>query len=190
MVEPSAEPVTLVVTRRVRSGREADYEAWLNRLVEASRGLPGYQGVTIHRPVPGGPPEYTCVYRFDGVQHLQAFERSEARQRALAQVGDFVETDAVLRRMTGLELWFNPPPGTVVARPTRWRMAVLMIAVIYALVLVLGRLVALALPGAPFELRLLVTIAIEVVLMTYLVMPPLTRSLARWIYPRAAETAR
>jgi antibiotic biosynthesis monooxygenase (ABM) superfamily enzyme len=36
---------------------------------------------------------------------------------------------------------------------------------------------------APQPLRLFVTILIEVFLLTYVVMPRLTRELARWIYP-------
>jgi hypothetical protein len=47
----------------------------------------------------------------------------------------------------------------------------------------IGQGVRLVLGGAPAQLRLLVTITIEVFLMTYLVMPRLTRWLARWIYP-------
>jgi len=184
-----AEPVTLVVTRRVRAGRMAEYEAWLARLLEATHGVPGYLGSTVQRPAPGAPLEYTTIYKFENVPSLRAFERNEARRRALAQLGDFVEADPVFRHSTGLELWFTPPAGTVVATATRWRMALLMIVVIYALVLILGRGVNAALPGQPFELRLGVTIAVEVTLMTYLVMPWVTRKLARWIYPRATASA-
>lgn len=186
MAEPaaSAEPVTVVVTRRVRAGREAAYEAWLARLLESTRALPGYRGVDVHRPPPGGH-EYTCVYRFDSLADLRGFEQSEGRRRALAEVGELVEADAVLRTMSGLEFWFEPPPGTVVAQPSRGRMAIVMIVLVYVLVIVLGRGVSWVLPDAPFELRLLVTICIEVTLLTFVVMPRVTRWLARWIYPRA-----
>jgi len=185
MESHAVEPVTVVVTRRVKAGREAEYEAWLEKLIAAAVDLPGYLGTTVHRPRPGEPRVYTAIYRFDSVEHLHGFEHSESRRRALAQVGDFVEADAVFRTATGLELWFTPPAGTVVAQPTRWRMAALMTVVIYVLVLVLGGLARRLMPGVRFELRLAVTLVIEVALMTYLVMPLLTRRLARWIYPRA-----
>ncbi|MEZ4315054.1 MAG: hypothetical protein R3F14_44135 [Polyangiaceae bacterium] len=98
---------------------------------------------------------------------------------------DLVEEDAVWSRFTGLELWFTPPPGTVVPQPSRLRMAIVMIAVVYGLVLSIGQLVALGMAGAPMPIRLLVTIVIEVFLMTYVLMPRLTRWLARWIYPKS-----
>jgi uncharacterized protein len=176
------EPVTVVVTRQVRAGREAGYEAWLARLIDEARGLPGYLGTTIQRPAATGPREYTSVFRFASVAALRAFEASELRRRALAEVGAFVEADARWRELTGLELWFTPPPGTVVPQPSRPRMALVMIAVVFSLVLSIGKAVGLVLAAAPMPARLLVTITIEVVLMTYVVMPRLTRWLAWWIY--------
>ncbi|MEY2734372.1 MAG: hypothetical protein RL340_1431, partial [Gemmatimonadota bacterium] len=38
------EPVTVVVTRRVRAGHETEYEAWLRRLLDDAATLPGYLG--------------------------------------------------------------------------------------------------------------------------------------------------
>jgi len=179
--------VTVVITRRVKPGREADYEAWLGRLQADARGQPGYLGVTTQRPAPDGPREYVSVIRFASLAELQAFEASELRARHLAEVGELVEADAVWQRLTGLEFWFTPPPGTVVPQPSRERMALLMIAVVFGLVLSIGTLVnagAALLPvPLPYPVRLLVTITIEVLLMTYWLMPRLTRHLARWIYP-------
>jgi antibiotic biosynthesis monooxygenase (ABM) superfamily enzyme len=183
----AAEPVTVVITRRVKAGRTADYEAWLQQLQHDARDLPGYLGVTTQRPAPGAPLDYVSVLRFDSLASLQAFERSELRARALAQVNDFVDGDAAWRRLTGLEFWFTPPPGTVVPQPSRARMALVMIAVVFTLVLVIGTAVNAAFALLPFDtpypLRLLFTITIEVLLMTYWLMPLITRRLAHWIYP-------
>ncbi len=178
------EPVTVVVTRQVRVGSEAAYEVWLERLIEGAKGMPGYLGARVQRPGAGAPPVYTSVFRFDSVEHLRAFEVSDLRRRALVEVADLVEADAVWSRLTGLELWFTPPAGTIVPQPSRLRMSLVMIAVVYGLVLSLGQLVGAVLGAAPQPLRLLITIVIEVFLMTYVLMPRLTRWLARWIYPR------
>jgi hypothetical protein len=171
----------------VKAGRTADYEAWLQQLQHDARDLPGYLGVTTQRPAPGAPLDYVSVQRFDSLASLQAFERSEMRARALAQVTEFVEGDAAWRRLTGLEFWFTPPPGTVVPQPSRARMALVMIAVVFTLVLVIGTAVNAAFALLPFDtpypLRLLFTITIEVLLMTYWLMPLITRRLAHWIYP-------
>lgn len=176
-------PVTIVVERRVKPGHEPDYEAWLERLVRGARALPGFTGNEVRR----SGSQYTSVFRYDSLEHLRTFERSELRTKALAEVAEHVEGDAIWQTLTGLELWFSPPVGTVVPQPDRLRMALVMIAVVYGLVLSIGSLVALVLGGVPMPVRLLVTITIEVFLMTYLIMPRLTRALARWIYPRTKE---
>lgn len=179
--------VTTVVTRRVRSDRHDRYEDWLRRLLADATRLDGYLGAEIHRPGPGGD-EYTSVFRFASVDDLRAFERSDLRRRYLDEVVDLVEADAVWDSTTGLEVWFAPPPGTVVAQPVRWRMALVLGAVVYVLVLVFGTLATATLGAWPPPLRLALVIAVEIVLMTYVLLPRLTRRLARWIYPRSTRT--
>lgn len=182
------EPVTVVVTRRVRPGCEARYEAWLQRLLQDAQGLPGYLGSSVQRPAATGPREYTSVFRFATVEHLRAFEDSDLRAHALSEVAPLVEADAAWQTLTGLEFWFAAPAGTIVPQPSRPRMAALMIVVVYLLVLTIGAGVAATAGGLPPALRLLLTIAIEVSLLTWVVMPWLTRRLARWIYPKVRAT--
>lgn len=176
-------PVTVVVRRRVRPGHEAAYEDWLRHLVSGARGLPGFSGSELRRE--GA--EYTSVFRYDSHEHLRAFEASELRRRALEEVAPHVEGDAIWQELTGLELWFSAPAGTVVPQPDRFRMALVMIVVVYGLVLSIGSVVGAVLGGAPTPVRLLLTITLEVFLMTYVIMPRLTRLLARWIYPSVAQ---
>ena len=184
----AAEPVTVIIRRRVQPGREADYERWLQQLQTEARTVPGYLGVTTQRPAPGGPREYTSAVRFDSLDHLRAFERSELRRRHLEQVAGLVEGDATWQELTGLEFWFAAPAGTAVPQPSRPRMALVMVVMVFTLVLLIGTVVNHAFAALPFEtppaLRLLVTITIEVVLMTWWLMPLVTRRLARWIYPQ------
>lgn len=177
-----SEPVTVVVRRRVKRGCETAYEAWLGRLTSAAGSLPGYLGAEFHRPAsPGG--DYVSVFRYDSIAHLEAFEASDLRARFLAEVAPLVEADAVWQRTTGLELWFDPPKGTVVAQPSRHRMAVVLVAVVFGLVLALNFGLGPLIASWPLPLRLLLTVTLQVVLMTYVIMPRLTRALAPWIYP-------
>lgn len=175
--------VTVVVRRRVKAGCEAAYEDWLSRLTHDAGALPGYLGAEFHRPASDKPREYVSIFRFATVADLEAFEDSDLRARYLREVAPLVEADAVWQKMTGLEFWFTPPAGTVVAQPSPHRMALLLIVVVFTLVMILNTLAAWLIGDWPFPLRLLVTTTIQVCLMTYLVMPRLTRLLARWIYP-------
>ncbi|MFN3643050.1 MAG: antibiotic biosynthesis monooxygenase [Gemmobacter sp.] len=178
-----SDPVTIVVRRKVKPGREKDYEVWLERLTRgAAENFEGYLGAEFHRPAsPGG--EYRSVFRFDSLEHLDVFERSGFRQAMLAEAADLFAADAVWQRMTGLEFWFDPPPGTKVPQPSPHRMALVLIAVVFVLVLILNLTLGPLMTGWPLALRVLVTVTIQVSLMTYAIMPRLTPLIARFIYP-------
>lgn len=179
------EAVTILVRRRVKPGREAEYEAWLSRLTEgAARDFPGYLGAEFHRPAT--PREaYRSLFRFDSLPHLEAFERSEFRASMLEEGADLFAADAVWDRMTGLEFWFDPPKGTTVPQPSPHRMALVLVAVVFALVLILNLTLGPLMAGWPLPLRVLVTVTIQVLLMTYVIMPRLTPRIARFIYPHS-----
>ena len=176
--------VTVVVTRRVKSGYESQYENWLKRLLEEAKFMKGYIGATVQKPSPGTT-GYTSVFRFDNVENLRKFEESEIRTRYLREVVDYVEADAVWKKFSGLEFWFSPPKGSIVPQPSRFRMALVMIVVVYGLVISIGQLVAMLVGDIiPSYVRLFITISIEIFLMTFILMPRLTKLLAKWIYLR------
>ena len=71
----------------------------------------------------------------------------------------------------------------MIPQPSRFRMSVVTIAVVFGLVLSIGQLVGMVATEVPLYIRLFVTISIEIFLMTYVLMPRITRLLAKWIYP-------
>jgi antibiotic biosynthesis monooxygenase (ABM) superfamily enzyme len=179
------DPVTIVVRRKIRLGREKDYEAWLERLTRgAAEQFQGYLGAEFHRPASAGG-EYRSVFRFDSLPHLEAFERSDFRAAMLAEAAPMFAADAAWERMTGLEFWFDPPSGTKVPQPSPHRMALVLVAVVFTLVLILNLTLGPFMTGWPLPLRVLVTVCIQVGLMTYVIMPRLTPLIARFIYPKS-----
>ena len=46
MAATGSDSVTVVVTRQVKAGREAAYEAWLRRLIADAGSMPGFLGAT------------------------------------------------------------------------------------------------------------------------------------------------
>lgn len=182
-----SDPVTVLVRRRVKPGREAEYEAWLTRLTEGvAREFPGYLGAEFLRPSGTGG-DYRSVFRFDSLAALERFEGSDFRARMLDAAAPLFAGDAAWERLTGLEFWFDPPPGTRVPQPSPHRMALVLVAVVFVLVLVLNLALGPFLAGWPPALRVLVTVVIQVGLMTYVIMPRLTPRIARFIYPKPAK---
>lgn len=180
-----SDPVTIVVRRHVKPGREEEYEAWLNRMTEgAKERFPGYLGVGLQRPRRDGD-AYRSVFRFDTVENLEAFERSEFRAKMLDEGAELFAGDAAWDRFTGLEFWFDPPRGTKVPQPNPHRMALVMVIVIFTLVMVVNAVVGPLMTDFPLTLRVLITVILQVSLMTYVIMPRLTPLISRFIYPKS-----
>ena len=70
-------------------------------------------------------------------------------------------------------------------QPSPHRMALVLIAVVFTLVLALNLALGPLMTGWPLALRVLVTVCIQVGLMTYVIMPRLTPLIARFIYPKS-----
>jgi uncharacterized protein len=82
------DPVTLTVSRRVKRGREAEYETWLKGINQAAASFPGFCGVNVIRPSSNGQGEYVSIFRFDSHINLKAWEESEIRRQRLTNMPD------------------------------------------------------------------------------------------------------
>src|SRR5215212_3410505 len=58
-------PVTAVASRRVKPGREDEFEQWTSGILSAANGFPGYLGSNMVRPSGPEDDEYQIVFKFD-----------------------------------------------------------------------------------------------------------------------------
>lgn len=178
----SHHPVTVSIARRIRPGREADYEAWISGVTTVAAGYPGYQGVQVLRPAAATDHAYVLIYRFDTEAHSRAWDDSPDRAAWVEKLGSLVEGEPMVKRVTGLEFWFDLPEVPATAKPSPHKMALVVLVVVYATVYTLNLLLGPLVAGLPVWLRVLVFVALQVVLMTYVVMPRVTRLLRGWLY--------
>src|SRR5262245_27381008 len=125
------EGVSVVVVRTVRTGLEQQCEAWMHGVSEVAARFPGHLGMTIFRPRPGSR-DYTFVFRFDTVEHLEGWEKSVERDDWVKRAEQFTERVHV-HKHTGLETWFASPDMPIVV-PPRWKMVVVSWAVAFPLI--------------------------------------------------------
>jgi antibiotic biosynthesis monooxygenase (ABM) superfamily enzyme len=177
---PAAGPVTVVISRKVKPGGEAAFEAWARDLQAASRGFPGYLGVGVLRPAPGRR-EYTFVTRFESPAAARAWDAELRREWLPRAPAEVLEAEAHVRHVEGVEFWFSAPGEA--GAPVRWKMALVLSFVVAALIVLISPL-SRAMAAWPLPLRALVIGAIQCVLMTYVVMPRVTRWLGAWVLPK------
>jgi uncharacterized protein len=175
-------PVTTTVTRRVRPGHEQAYEEVLEGFIAAASRFPGYLGVEVFRPdSPGG--DYRTVYRFDRADHLRVWLDSDERAEWLARAEPHAAGRMRTQFLTGLEGWFTLPAEPGAAPPRPWKMALITWATIFPLITGIVVVFGHTLQSLPLVPRLGITTAIAVPLMTWVVMPRVTRLLRAWLYP-------
>jgi antibiotic biosynthesis monooxygenase (ABM) superfamily enzyme len=92
------------------------------------------------------------------------------------------------RFVTGLESWFTLPgkPGT--PPPPPYKMALLTWITIFPLITGIVVATGPLLKDLPVVLKLGITTAIAVPLMTWVVMPRVTRLLRAWLYPQPSTS--
>jgi uncharacterized protein len=176
-------PITTTVTRRVRPGHEAAYEEFLEGIIAAASRYPGHLGVEVFKPQDATAGDYRTVYRFDTAEHLHAWLDSEEHAAWLERAEPHVIGPMRTRFVTGLESWFTLPgrPGT--PPPPPYKMALLTWITIFPLITAIVLATGPLLEGVPVVPKLGITTAIAVPLMTWVVMPRVTRLLRGWLYP-------
>ncbi|MDP9290868.1 MAG: antibiotic biosynthesis monooxygenase [Verrucomicrobiota bacterium] len=178
--------VTVAVTRKVRPGSEAAFEQALDDFVRRSLDQPGQLGVHVLRPAPGsGSHEYGLLRRFSNDQARDNFYHSPLFAEWSEKVAPLVEGEPQYQTVTGLEGWFTLPGQRVIVPPPRWKMAVATLLGVYPTSLFLGLGVAPFLHPLPTALRSLVIAACMVALLTWVVMPNVTKLLRTWLHPHS-----
>jgi hypothetical protein len=86
--------------------------------------------------------------------------------------------------ISGLEALFGILPPDVAPPPPVWKVAVSVVAGLYPVSLLNALFLAPLLKDLPVALRVLVSVAVVVAGMTWVVMPLVTRLLRFWLYPR------
>ncbi|MBO9998463.1 MAG: hypothetical protein J7641_05555 [Cyanobacteria bacterium SID2] len=177
-------PVTLSVARKVKPGCEEAFEKFISGVTAAAMTFEGYLGATIIRPSDPKDLEYRIIFKFDRRSNLLRWQESECRRQWLARAESLTLGSPIIEVLTGLETWFTLSSRQPVIPPPRYKMAVVTWIAIFPLVNLINVLLGPALaPLAPVG-RSFVSTAILVPLMTYVVMPRMTRLFAKWLYPR------
>lgn len=173
--------VTAVITHRVKPGRTEGYEGWIKGISADARQFQGHLGVNILRPQPGASTDYVIVLQFDACDNLNAWLNSDIRKTWIDRVQPLIQNQESVQVLTGLESWFQLPQQSVPAVPKRYKQAILIWVAVMIVSLGVQPLLASILQPLPWLLRVAVSVAITVVLLSYVIMPRLTRWFKGWL---------
>jgi antibiotic biosynthesis monooxygenase (ABM) superfamily enzyme len=176
-------PATVVVSRRVRPGCEEAFQAWAEGFEREMARFPGHVNCQFVPPVGVAQPEWVFVFTFDSPWSLQAWVSSPIRAHWLAQVESLVEGQGQAQVISGLEALFGILPPTVAPPPPVWKVAVSVLVGLYPMSLLNAAFLVPLVQHLPLPVRVLLSVVALVILMTWVVMPLVTRALRPWLYP-------
>ena len=107
---------------------------------------------------------------------------SEIRKDWIERVKPLIRKPESIKVLTGLEPWFQLPGQPTHISPKRYKPAILVWIGVVGISLMLSPHVSALLASWPCILRALVNMGITVALLTYWVMPSLTRYFGSWLF--------
>jgi uncharacterized protein len=168
-----ADAVTVVVTRVVRPGKEEEFAAWAEEIDTTTRRFPGFlAAIRLHDDQGLN----HLVYQFDTPAHLHQWEISEERRRLVERAEPLSE--ARHTSAGGRDNWFTVPGGK---STPRWKTFLITWAGVYPTLLIISTALKLALPSLPQPLALAVSSATLTAILTWVLLPRITRRARPWL---------
>jgi uncharacterized protein len=169
-------PVTVSITRHVLPELADEMVGWIRAGELLAGQLPGFLGAGWIRPGLDSD-RWQVLYRFADEASLTAWEQSERRRSWLWDAESLGLVESASTRGTGLEGWFDSAPSA----PPRWKQACVIWLAFFPLSLIASYVFAWVAPHLAIPLRVLLTTLVMTPLMTWVVLPRLTRTLGWWL---------
>jgi antibiotic biosynthesis monooxygenase (ABM) superfamily enzyme len=184
--DDDASLVTVVVSHPIAPADVDAFLAWQKRVTDAERRFAGFRGAELFRPVPGVQDEWTALYHFDTDEHLNAWLGSAERKKLLAEGKRFANFK--LNRISSpFGSWFTQPTSDDQGSPGQWKTALSVLVGLYPTVVLLTLAISELWKNAELWASLLVGNILSVTLLTWVVMPVVTRGLRFWLAPERAR---
>lgn len=177
VLERNLDPVTAVVSVRVDPDHRDEYLELYHEIDGAMSRAPGFVRTEMFEPVPGLQDDTVVVFTFDGRENLDAWLESPERRAILDRMQPFVETPHTINVVGGWGGWFDLGED----QPRRWKQAVVVLLALYPTILLLTLIDNRWVPDPPLPLDVLMTNIAGVVILTWLLMPRLTRAFNNWL---------
>jgi uncharacterized protein len=176
------DPVTITFHFTVNKGKEKKFEQWAHEITTAVSHFEGHLGSNWIRT---GKDEYIVVIKFIDVEDSNKWIYSPIRKRLIKKVLPLVKETAPdkLQHVTGLETWFTIPGHVTIKPPPRWKMVIATMVGIYPIGLLYQAFLVGYFKEIPLLLRPVALSLILTPVLTYIIMPQLTKLLRTWLYP-------
>lgn len=177
----------VVISHRVKPGREGAFQAWTEGIAADMEAAPGFLARQSIPPVAEVQAEWVSVFHFDTMDNLKAWIHSETRAQWLTRALPLVETQWRSRIVGGLDHFFGLLPEA--EPPAVWKLAVLTELGLFPVVMLVNALLNKGFPTMANWAETALCTSICVSVLAWAVMPLLTRCFQPWLQPSAGSGA-
>ncbi len=174
----TAQTVTAVASFRVDPNAHPEFREWYRRVHDVVDRFDGFIRSELVEPVPGTQDETAIIFSFTSRETLDRWLDSAERRHILAEIEPVLESERTVNIVGGFAGWF---PGSASAAPKRWKQGALVLLALYPTVMVLGVVRNQLYPGLADPLAVLVGNVGGVAILSWLLMPALTRRFDGWL---------
>lgn len=171
-------PVHVAITRKVLPGKEEEFKDALRQFLGESFSHGGVHGAAMITALPGSEDREIGILRtFRDETERDAFYNSAVFKK-WEEYASTVTEEPVYRQLNGLEAWFRSP-----LPPPRWKMALVTLCGVFPTSIFLSLTVGPFIKDFPLFVRLFIIATAMVALLTWIVMPFLSRLMKHWLRP-------
>lgn len=178
ILHPGPDSVTLVSAVRLRHGTAERHRLLHERGVADARQMGGLIRAELIPACVNAQPDTVAVMTFRSRAQLDRWLESAERRAVLDDMAELLDRPRTINIVGGYAGWFA---GSGTGGPKRWKQAVAVVAGLIPVSLAVTVVREAVLPAAPTLAVVVINAVVNVVLLTWVVMPVLTRALRSWL---------
>ena len=163
----------------LRLDSESAHLVFQNRLIDVLGTFDGFIGRELLDPVPGIQRETVVILTFDTPHNLRVWMDSDERQHILSQLDAITIGNMTTNVVGGFAGWF--PSGPDVGGVRKWKQALVILAALFPVTLSISLLRVWLFPDLGLLPSVLIGNILGIIVLTWVLMPPLTRALEGWL---------
>jgi antibiotic biosynthesis monooxygenase (ABM) superfamily enzyme len=170
--------VRMVTSYLLKEGGEPTHREVHDDVLVELDSYPGFKSREILEAVPGIQSETVVILTFDDETSLRGWLESDERKRLLSRLDPHIEGTYTTNVLGGFAGWFTFDGSS---EPPRWKQALVVLVALFPIALLITFVRSQLWPGAPMVPAVFIGNVIGISVLTWVVMPPLTRRLAGWL---------
>jgi antibiotic biosynthesis monooxygenase (ABM) superfamily enzyme len=180
---------TNIVSEIVRPGHEKEFEEWSKGINREVSKQPGFIGLEILRPRDPKHLEYIIIVRFKNIDTLNSWLRSETFKKMFETDKPFLLSHQSQQKAHGMEQWFELPKHKhyQIKKPAFYKLVIMGVLAVYPLVFFSVVFLNPLTKELPLPVSILISVIFISTLMTFPVMPGISKILSPWLYPKTSK---